>query len=315
MSGKLESYDLTKIFSLASLHDITEDEEYEPVEKLAKKSSFPDFGAHLLQRAALAHMCSELGEHIGQALSAVSDVPSAIVAGRMCSVWDRVVDACLSDLYSNANVCRVLKASQKDEDVEASTSGKGSELSQTKHVPEEKLTGNALLMELGIKTGLSVVFSLLKQAWSQLAYQRRLEQVLLQSASLSLESVPAINLPNDVLKSVLDILASIPPLSLSNPKTISGFSEACLNQSVEFLQWVINPSSHVDDEGKRLALQIMLTFYLQRGSLVHFLEWAESILLLLVSYQDVGMAASPPSLEISFCQNLLTEIRMKTVSE
>lgn len=321
MSGKWASYDVTRLFSPASLKEIPDCEEHESLEKLAARSSFPDFGAHLLQRTALAHVCADLRKHIHLALSAVSDIPSVIVAGRMSLVWDRVVEECLSDLYSPGNVDRILKSGQTEEAgervaVEPSISAGSSNISRSTR-SEEKLTGNSFLMEVGVKTGLSIVFSLLKQAWSQLAWQRQLEHTLAQSVSLPLPppAAPVINLPNEVLKSVLDVLVTIPPLSLSNPKTISEFSEVCLSQSMEFLRWVVSPTSQVDTEGKRLAMQILLSVYLQRGSLLHLLEWVESILLLLVSYRaEGGVALSPPSLELGYCRNILTEIRTRTVS-
>lgn len=316
MSGKWAAYNVTELFSLASLHEVTECEEWEPVESLSTVSSFPDFGAHLLQKAALANVSADLRKHIHLALSGVSNVPSVFVAKRMSLVWDRVVEACLSDLYSTGNVERVLKAIQKEgEVIESSVSVRGSELSRSARASEEKLTGNFFLMEVGIKTGLSLVFSLLKQAWAQHAWQKQLEQVLSQSTSLAIGPAPAINLPNEVLKSVLDVLLTIPPLSLSNPKTVSQFSETCLSQSIEFLQWIIGPTSLVDIGGKRLSLQIMLSLYLQRGSLVHLLEWVEGILLVLASYQDVGVTVTPPSLEVGYCQSVMSEIRMRTVSE
>ena len=317
MSGKLASFDFAKIFSLAELQntlETLENKEYESVKELPRKSSFPDFGAHILHQTALAHVCEELGEHIDAALSAVRDVPSSIIAKRMCLVWDSVLASCLTEFYSDSNLCRVVKNLQKDEE-SVGTSVSTSEVLVSKRVSQEKLTGNALLMEVGIKTGLAVVFSLLKQAWSQMSWQRRLEQALLPSSSLPLEESPDISLPNSVLKMVLDMLVDIPPLSLSNAKTISQFGESCLTQSLEFLQWVLSPQSQVDLEGKRLALQIMVCLYVQRGSLVHFLEWVETALVLIESYQNVGENALPPYLEVEFCQSVLLEIRTRTVSD
>lgn len=315
MSGKWATYDVTKLFSPASLHEATESEEWEPVERLSTVSSFPDFGAHLLQKAALANVSADLRKHIHLALSGVSSVPSVFVARRMSLVWNKVVESCLSDLYSTGNVERVLKAMQKEGEVlEASSLARTSNSSQTSRASEEKQTGNVFLMEVGIRTGMSLVFSLLKQAWAQHTWQKQLEEALSRSSSLTISPAPAINLPNEVLKSVLDVLLTIPPLSLSNSKTLSQFSETCLNQSNEFLQWVLSPGSLVDVKGKRLALQISLTLHLQRGSLVHLLEWVESILLMLASYQEAGVVVTPPSLEMEYCQSVMSEIRTRTVS-
>ena len=325
--GNLDLYNMSRIFSPDYLQLGTEEEEdSEPMVKLVKKCSFPDFGAHLLQPAALTNICKELRTQIHQALSTISHVPSVILAKRMGSVWRYEIP---DELYSDVNLERALKAAQKEEETEdgayvgdsegTSRSVSSSSKSETPRmkVSEEKRTGNALLMELGIKTGLSVIFSLLRHSWSQMAWQKQLEQALSQSNSLSIAPAPAISIPNEALKSVLDVLMGIPPMSLSNHKTMSQLSKECLDQSVEFLQWVVSPTSMVDAEGKRLAMQIMISLYLQRGSLVQLLEWAESVILLLASYhkqQGVGEAA-PPSLEVGFCQGVLDEVRTRTVSQ
>ena len=328
MSENLEAYDVAKIFSPDCIKfEIPDDV---PVEQLVQKCSFPDFGAHLLQPVALTHICDDLGTQIHQALSAVSHMPSVAVARRMSSVWKKVVNAVSFELYSNASMEHAMKAAQKEDELGVSgrvepsqdvsrafSSSSKSDVPKAKE-SEEKQTGNTLLMEVGIKTGLTVVFSLLRHAWSQITWQKQLEQALSQSSSLSIGPAPTNNLPNDILRSVLDIIKGIPPMSLSNQKTLSQFSLGCLDQSNEFLQWVVSPSSLVDAEGKRLAMQIMISLYLQRGSLVHFLEWVETVLLLLSNYgkMDVGVSAPaplPPTLEVGFCRGVLDEVKTRTV--
>lgn len=304
MSGStFASYDVSNIFSLTSLCDVSSSRE-EIV------SEDEQAGTH---QTALSSMRESLQSHIRKSLATVSDVPSVIVASRMCSVWNKVIDACSNELVSISNVKRVLKDMQKEEDVETSTAIKTTQsLSGQLVKPEEKRTGNSLLVELGIKSGLSIVFTLLKQAWSQFAWQKQLEEALSQS-SISLGPIPAVNLPNEVMRSVYDILVDIPPLSLSNPKTISQFGQSCIDQSSEFLQWVISPSSQANAEGKMLGLQIMISLCIQRGSLVHILEWVEKILLVLLSYGEMGAASQLPTLEVSFCQNVLNEISKRGV--
>lgn len=313
MSGSFASYDVSKVFSLAALCDYPAKEELEHLEDLETKCYFPDFGAHLLQRTALKKMCNELRLQTCKALAIVSDVPSVIITGRMRAVWEKVIDAYSIELDTTSNAKRDLKGVEKEEKVATSTSVSTSLLVQTS-IPEEKRVGSDVLVEMGIKMGLSMVFTLLRQEWSQLAWQKQVEQALLQSGSPSLIPVPFINLPNEVLKSVLGVLVSVPPLSLSNVKAMSQFSQMCVSQSMEFLQWVVSPSSHVDSEGKRLALQIAISLYLQRGSLVYILEWVESMLHLLVSYQVLGMDVQLLTLDVDYCQNVLSEIRTRTVS-
>lgn len=304
MSGSsFASYDVSNIFSLTSLCDVSTCEE-----------TVSENEQVVTHQTTLSFMRENLQSRIRKSLATVSDVPSVIVASRMCSVWNKVIDACSNELVSVSNVKRVLKDMQKEEDVETSTAVKTTKslLGQLAK-PEEKQTGNALLVELGIKAGLSIVYTLLKQAWSQFAWQKQLEQALLQS-SISLGPISAVNLPNEVMRSVYDVLIDIPPLSLSNPKTISQFGQTCVDQSAEFLQWVISPSSQADAEGKRLGLQIMISLCIQRGSLVYILEWVEKILLVLVSYGEMGVASQLPTLEVSFCQNVLNEISKRGVS-
>lgn len=314
MSGSFASYDVSKIFSLASsLFDIPASDDLQHSVGVESKFSFPDFGAHLLQRTALKKICGELRFRTCKALAVVSDVPSAIVAGRMCSVWEKVVDEYSIELDKDSTKLD-LKELEKEEKVEACTSVSTSFLICTP-APEEKRTGNELLVEMGIKMGLSVVFTLLRQEWSQRAWQKQVEQALLQSASPLLAPVPSVSLPNEVLKSVLSVLVSVPPLSLSSTKSMSQFSQMCLSQSAEFLQWVVSPTSHVDVEGKRLALQIAISLYLQRGSLVRILEWVESLLNLLVSYQEQSMDMKLLTLDVEYCRNVLSEIRTRTVSD
>ena len=311
VAGRWVSCDMTEIFSLESLQHMSEDIQCEPRgERLARKCVvFPDFGANLLEPTALTHLCAELGANIRQAVSIVNDIPSVIIASRMCSVWDRVLNACSNELYSTTNVNHVLTVMQKEDKIETSDPAK----KIVSQKSSERLTGNAILMEMGIKTGLTMVFSLLKQSWLQLAWQKQLEKTLLQPGELSFGPSPALNLPNEVLKSVLDVLAVIPPLSLSNPKTISNLSQTCLKLSMEFLQWVISSNSIVDMEGKRLALQIMLSLSVQYGSLVQLLDCTENVLELLTCYQNMSDSVSQPSLEANFCLSILKKIRVRTV--
>lgn len=313
MSGSFASYDVSKLFSLVSLCNISSGEEVQHLEDVEKKCSFPDFGAHLLQQTALKKMCSDLRLRAYEALTIVSDMPSVIMTGRMCAVWDKIIDAYSIELEAASKSKHDLNDAEKEEKVEASSSVSTSLLVQVP-MSEEKRAGDDILMEVGIKMGLSMVFTLLRQEWSRLAWQKQVEQALMQSGSPSYVPIPSVNLPNEVLKSVLSVLVSVPPLSLSSVKSMSHFSQMCLNQSMEFLQWVISPSSHVNAEGKRLALQITISLHLQRGSLVHILEWVEAMLQLLISYEEQGMDVRLLTLDIDFCQNVLSEVRTRTVS-
>ena len=310
-SVKWETCDLTKIFSLDSLNDITSEEvQYEPLNGPASslKCEFPDFGANQLQQTALTHVCAELGACVHQSVCIVNDIPSVVVAERMCAVWDEVLQTCSIGTYSAINVKRVLAAIQKEERSDVSSPIKVIIDAAQVQMSEEKVAGDTILIEMGIKTSLSLVFSLFKQTWSQFVWQRQLQQAL--SQSLSIGPVPALSLPNDVLKSVLDMLTTIPPLALSNSRTLSRLGQDCLKQSTEFLQWSAAPASNVDAEGKRLALQIMLSLGIQYGSLVQILQWVEDVLILLAQYQK----GPHPCIDIEYCKGVLAEIRIRTVN-
>uniref|UniRef100_A0A672ZQK9 Hect domain and RLD 7 n=1 Tax=Sphaeramia orbicularis TaxID=375764 RepID=A0A672ZQK9_9TELE len=98
-------------------------------------------------------------------------------------------------------------------------------------------SGTDVLIEMGVRTGLSLLFSLLQQNWRY-------------AASVHPESV----LCNDVLATASSVLASLPPLSLTSASGGSGGA---------------------DSTGRRLALELLLGLAMQRGSLKFLLEWVE----------------------------------------
>ena len=304
-------YDVTQIFSLEYLFKLFEDVKVKQKVKLAKKSPYPAFGAHQLQISALTNLCGELELQAHNMVSSVNSLPSMLVANRMEHVWTKVMTSFI-ELYSHRNIQSVLKNMEKEDTLSSKknmiTEGKAWEVT-----PNGKATRNAVLVELGIKAGLSMVFTLLKQVWSQLAWNKQLISALSQTPGLelppSIAVPPTINLPNKILKTILDLVLGIPSLSLSNPKNLSSLSVECLKQSEEFLEWVFSPDSIVDAEGKRLALQILLSFSMQYGSLVELLKWMDKVLALLVNYSKVYPDVSHPSLSTDYCRNILEEIR------
>ena len=314
--------DLSELFDLKKLQKLVEtlisNDELSFTEdtSLPPQYEFPDFGANRLQPTALKHLCLELSSYLKRAVSPVLEVPSVMLLQRMGLVWERVMKAYGSEFYTRTNIQRVITAQQKEEQI-SSESAEVSGVSELTKASSEKKSGNEMLIEMGVKTGLSVVFSLLKQAWAQLAWQKQLE-LTLQQSSATLRAVPVISLPNEVLKSILDIMKGLPPLSLSNKRTLSSLSTACLSQSCEFLEWIVKPDSLVDSEGKRLATEIMLSITLQYGDLVSLLEWVSQMLNVLGAYhegeKDGGKKdIADISLSKEFCNWVLEEIRKRTV--
>ncbi len=123
--------------------------------------------------------------------------------------------------------------------------------------------GNQALLELSLKTGLTLVFALLQQNW-------QMQQVN-----------PGCNLLcNRVLTSALDVLTKLPPLSLSNLSKIPGdVGQMTLNEVTDFLGHAMNPANIGNDfEGSRLASEVLLLLAIQRGQLSLILQWILSAL-------------------------------------
>ncbi|KAL5252247.1 hypothetical protein ACHWQZ_G015137 [Mnemiopsis leidyi] len=130
--------------------------------------------------------------------------------------------------------------------------------SEVLHTP----TGNGLLLELGLKTGLSLMFSLLKQSWVQSQVQTH-SQLQTETYSLS----------NDVLITARDLLSALPPLSLAMDTKIPPLGSQTLSQICQFLQNTVHGKSSADAYGRQLAAEVLLCLVIQRGSLHSVLAW------------------------------------------
>ncbi|XP_071965475.1 probable E3 ubiquitin-protein ligase HERC1 isoform X2 [Antedon mediterranea] len=124
--------------------------------------------------------------------------------------------------------------------------------------------GTDALVEMGVRTGLSLLFALLRQNWFQ---QQPLQQ-----------SQPQVNLCNDVLRTAIDVVATLPPLSLANESKIPNLGIECLKQVTGFLKSTTVPSCGADLEGQQLASELILGLAVQRGSLQFLLDWIEMAL-------------------------------------
>ncbi|XP_028827463.1 probable E3 ubiquitin-protein ligase HERC1 isoform X1 [Denticeps clupeoides] len=126
-------------------------------------------------------------------------------------------------------------------------------------------SGTDVLIEMGVRTGLSLLFALLQQNWQQ---GRQLEAV---GARLDVGAA----LCNDVLATACSVLASLPPLSLANENKIPSVGLDCLAQVADFLKKTAVSGSGADLVGRRLALELLLGLAVQRGALRFLLEWVE----------------------------------------
>lgn len=134
------------------------------------------------------------------------------------------------------------------------------------HLPQ----GNEALMELGIKTGLTLFFSLLKQNWF-LASQ-----------------TGQISFSNEILQTALSIVSSFPPLSLANEAKLTSLGTESLDQVSRFLHTVANSQAGADPVGQKLAAELMITLAAQRGSLCHALEWINMAMRSVGARPDSG---------------------------
>ena len=108
--------------------------------------------------------------------------------------------------------------------------------------------GQSALIELGVTSGLSLVFALLQQNWSSQQNQGN-------------ETGRPILLCNQVLQTALDVLMNLGPLSLATPNNAGNakdVAEKSLNQVTEFLQTCSNPAAtHGDVEGSQVHCRLV----------------------------------------------------------
>ncbi|XP_044259648.1 probable E3 ubiquitin-protein ligase HERC1 isoform X3 [Tribolium madens] len=125
---------------------------------------------------------------------------------------------------------------------------------------KESLSGSQALLEIGVKTGLSLLFSLLRQNW-------QVSDIL---------KVPS--LCNSVLETSFDLLQKLPPLCLSNDIQLTNLGITSLEQVSDFLKDAVLNSPNADSHAKLLSCKLLLALALQRGSLRYLLDWIEMVL-------------------------------------
>lgn len=133
-------------------------------------------------------------------------------------------------------------------------------------------SGSQALLEIGVKTGLSLLFSILKQNW-------QVSDIL---------KVPS--LCNSVLETSFELLQKLPPLCLSNNAQLTNLMISSLEQVSDFLKESVTHSVNADAHGRLLSCKLLLALAMQRGSLRYLLEWIE--MALEASVQDRGVLKS-----------------------
>ena len=176
----------------------------------------------------------------------------------------------------------------------------GEKLNQNEDSRVEEVTpktGNEALVEMGVKTGLSLLFTLFRQNWA-----------------LS-ERFGIFGLCSDVLSTALETVKNLPPLTLANEAKLTNLGIESLNQTTNFLKSVASPKSGADVTSQKLAAELILALAAQRGSLKSLLEWVElAILTPVIHHADEKMRTTGSKISWKFFHHVVTEMMVAAVS-
>ncbi|KAK7862054.1 hypothetical protein R5R35_011478 [Gryllus longicercus] len=139
---------------------------------------------------------------------------------------------------------------------------------------DRSCSSSQALIEMGVKTGLSLLFTLLRQSW--------------HNAALT----GSINLCNEVLTTAAEVVRNLPPLALANESQITPLGAQGLREVTKFLRQAALPSSGADTTGQLLASELLLALALQRGSLSHLLDWIDMALCASASNPTATITAT-----------------------
>ncbi|KAK4883685.1 hypothetical protein RN001_007004 [Aquatica leii] len=189
------------------------------------------------------YVASLLSAQLELARYVCSSTPFAIILKQRLIVLKRIYHALVVKYHEKAKVKLNLGVS-----------------SNLNSIQRECMSGSQALLEVGVQTGLSLLFALLKQNWYT-------------SNALGVPS-----LCNSVLKTAVDMVRDLPPLSLSNDSQLTALGVHSLQQVSDFLREVVLLTITDDAQGQLLASELVLGLALQRGSLRYLLEWIEMAL-------------------------------------
>ncbi|KAE8617136.1 hypothetical protein XENTR_v10008991 [Xenopus tropicalis] len=215
-----------------------------------KGPQLPDFERESLSCDEQDHYLDALlSSQLALAKVVCSDSPFAGALRKRLLVLQRVFYA-LSNKYHDKG-----KVKQQQHSPENSSGS-----ADTLLISERPRSSTDALIEMGVRTGLSLLFALLRQSWMMPA------------------AGPGLSLCNDVIQTAIDVVNSLPPLSLANESKIPPMGLDCLSQVTSFLKGVTVLNSGADILGRRLASELLLGLASQRGSLRYLLEWIEMAL-------------------------------------
>ena len=245
------------------------------------------------ERGLSSVTCEEQDEFLNEILysqlslarTVCADSPFYCTLRRRLVVLQRIFSALANKFF---NFPSKPVSCSKNGNVDKSTSSTNDKLTSV-----ETKEGSAVLIEMGIKTGLSLLFALFRQSWQ----------------------VNNGQLCNDVLLTASDVLSSIPPLSLANESKISPMGLDCLKQITSFLKGVVSPSSAADAVGRQFACELLLRISTLRGSLKYLLEWIEMALSVTCSpTKNVEKPAIQTGISVTCLFDVLIQIRKSAVS-
>lgn len=227
-----------------------------------KGPQLPDFERESVSSEEQEHYLDALlGSQLALAKMVCSDSPFAAALRKRVLVLQRVFYA-LSNKYHDQG-----KVKQQQHSPESSAGS-----ADVHAVSERPRSSTDALIEMGVRTGLSLLFALLRQSWMM--------PPPAPPAPQGSAGCPAahMNLCNDVIHTAIEVVNSLPPLSLANESKIPAMGLDCLAQVTAFLKGVTTPTSGADVLGRRLASELLLGLASQRGSLRYLLEWIEMAL-------------------------------------
>ena len=215
-----------------------------------KGPPLPDFEQDSPSQEEQEHyLNSLLSSQLALARAVCSDSPFSAMLQKRLIVLQRVFYAVANKYHDRDKVWQI----QQDE-LALSNSD------ESKANVDRSRSGTDALIEMGVKTGLSLIFSLLRQHW------------------LAASAPGGIALCNNVLQTALEVVCSLAPLSLANESKLPSLGLNTLTQVTTFLKSVTMPNSSADFLGKRLSCELVLALGAQRGSLRYLLEWIEMAL-------------------------------------
>ncbi|XP_057693752.1 probable E3 ubiquitin-protein ligase HERC1 isoform X3 [Corythoichthys intestinalis] len=222
-----------------------------------KGPQLPDFERESLSSDEQEHYLDALlGSQLALAKMVCSDSPFAAALRKRVLVLQRIFYA-ISNKYHDKG-----KIKQQQHSPENNSGS-----SDLHCVSERPRSSTDALIEMGVRTGLSLLFALLRQSW-----------MITPPPSPGGGAGGNLNLCNDVIHTAIDVVSSLPPLSLANESKIPSMGLDCLAQVTTFLKGVTMPNSGADILGRRLASELLLGLASQRGSLRYLLEWIEMAL-------------------------------------